>query len=146
MVTTEQIKHIHTLLSDRVKADKELKQQLICQFTGDENKASTKDLTFIQANELIYLLSTGKMPTFEAYATFDKNNKSHMYMLSLCRQINWTCYSNKLHRVVVDLNQLGEWMKEKSFLHKPLMAYSKTDLVKLVSQLEIVVQKELSKK
>ena len=142
-VTPEQIKMIHTLLRDEIKQDKDLKASLIVQFTEDENKTSTKDLTFVQANDLIYFLQTGKVPTNEAWATFDAKVRQHRYILSLCHQLDWVQKENPKY---VDLNHLGAWLKKYGYLHKPLKAYKYLQLPKLIRQLEYTRDAYLEKK
>lgn len=144
-INTQQIQTIHAMLPAAIKADKGLKMHLVSQFTGDPEKCSTKDLSFIQANELIYFLRTGNQPTDEAYAHFDIQNKQHRYILSLCHQMNWVCYDPKLRKTVADLKQLGGWLKKYGFRHMPLQAYTNQELPKLISQLEQVVQDHLRK-
>lgn len=56
-ITTKQIRQIHTLLPAHIKGNPEAKEDLIYQFTQDENKLSTKDLTYQQANDLIISLN-----------------------------------------------------------------------------------------
>ena len=138
MITTKQIKIIHTILPVEIKDDTEAKAQLISQFTGSEQKRSTKDLTSIQATELIQFLSTHNMPCMARYAYFDKTNKQHRYLLSMSIQLGWS----KLHRgkVIADLERLGSWIYKVGYLHIPLLEYKPEDLSRLVYQFEQVLQ------
>lgn len=135
-VTAEQIKHIHAILPERYKKDKELKQSLVYQFTEDPEKISTKDLNYYQAEELIYFLKTGKVKDQSYYANFNVKNKQHMYILSLCHQIGWEVYSDVYRKLVVDLSALGGWLYKYGYLHKALMEYTESELPKLVTQFE----------
>lgn len=140
MIGKKQIQTIHTLLPAVYKQDKELKANLIYQFTEDNTKTSTKDLTEQQADELIWFLKTGKRMDMSSYALFDNNNQQHLYMLSLCHQIGWVDFNDKLNRMVADLNTLGTWLQKYGYLHKALKQYTNKELPKLVSQFENFVK------
>lgn len=139
-ITNSQIIRIHTLLPDDIKEDKDAKADLIFQYTQDAEKTSTKDLTYEQAVHLIEFLQNGdQYVPFSYYAQFDNANKQHKYILSLCHQIGWTIYHQKLRKHVADLQKLGAWMKAHGLLHKPLKTYTSDELPKLVAQFEKMV-------
>lgn len=140
-ITKHQIKYIHQILPDHIKADKEEKAAFIAQFTGSVEKASTKDLSYYQANDLISALK-GEKVIYNRYAFFDKKNKQHLYILSLCQQIGWVLYSEKQKRPIADLNKLGKWLADRGYLHKPLKEYNAKELPKLVYQLEQILAKK----
>lgn len=134
-VSSLQIKTIHTLLPPHLK-DKELKAEFIASFTEDANRSSTRDLTFYEAEELIYFLRTGKNQTFAAFATFDHTNRQHRYILSIAHQLGWVVYHNGLKKMVPDLERLGAWLRKYGYLHQPLKAYTAEQLPKLITQFE----------
>ena len=132
-IQPNQIKHIHTILPQMYKQDRELKQLLVVQFTEDDSKTSTKDLTSLQADELIYFLKTGNAITYTKYAFFDKDSQQHNYILSLCHQLGWVQKDNPARAC---LETLGKWIKHYGYMHKPLKEYTAKELPKLVTQLE----------
>ena len=144
MISLNQIKQIHTLLPLQVKNDPELKGDTVEQFTMDPDRRSVATMTHGEANELIVQLGgkpeESKEVDWASYAKFDKDNKQHMYMLSLCYNIGWVRFDDKLQRNVADLSQLGAWLFKYGYLNKPLLQYSKTELPKLVTQLQNVLK------
>lgn len=136
MITTEQIRHIHTILPAQIKGDPEAKADLISQFTGQADKTSTRDLSATQAEELIYFLKTGKRPSRAHYAAFDASNKQHMYILSICHQLGWVSYNAAQGRMLPDLEALGSWLHKYGYLHKTLKEYTTAELPALITQVE----------
>jgi len=137
MINAIQIKKIHASLPAAIKNDKELKEDLICQFTGDYNKCSTKDLTQEQANALIkFLAKDSGAAVVDDWAKFDYKNKKHKYILSLCHQIGWVVYNSNLQKNTADLATFGNWLRKYGYKHKPLMQYNEVELSILVSQIE----------
>lgn len=136
-ISPAQIRTIHTLLPAHLK-DPELKAELVASFTEDPARHSTKDLNFHEAEDLIYFLKTGKNATYAHWATFDKANKQHRYILSLCHQIGWVRPATG--RMVADLESLGRWLRKYGYLHKSLQEYNSRELPKLVTQLEHVAK------
>lgn len=145
-ITLQQIKTIHTILPYSVKNNPEAKADLVSQFTEDESKTSTKDLSKHQAEELIYFLKTGKARDWGYYAVFDVKNQQHKYLLSLCHQLGWVVYSEHYQRLVVDLKRLGSWLQKYGYLHKPLKEYNCHQLPKLITQFGNMVQSHTTKK
>lgn len=146
-VTTAQIKKIHAILPMEIKRDREMKKSLIIQFTGDQDKTSTKDLTKSQAKLLIEKLNGNPSPApkRKSWSSFDKNNQQHKYILSLCHQIGWVKYHHQQKRMVADLDQLSGWLKKYGYLKKPLMDYNNQELPTLINQLEKVLTTEYKK-
>lgn len=145
-ITAQQIRTIHAVLPTIYRQDKELKQNLIAQFTEDDNKTSTKDLSQQQAEELIYFLKTGKAKTYDYYASFDFSNRQHRYLLSLCHQIGWEVFSERAGKLVVDTEALGRWLHKYGYLHKTLKEYSENQLPKLITQFENMVKSVIKKR
>lgn len=139
-ITKQQIASIHALLPNKIKNNKIFKAEVISQFTQDETKTSTKDLSFDQANQLI--LKLGGSPhkkTKNKYGYFDKTNAQHKYLLSLCMQIGWTDFKPGIG-TIADTDQFGHWMQKSGYLHKPLKDYTAAELPKLVAQFQEVVK------
>lgn len=125
-----------------VKGDKELKKALVQQITNDESKISTNDLTHAEANEIIYHLG-GKPLTYEQWALFDKNNKQHKTVLSLCMQYGWSLTPTTGKSIeIADLFKLSEWLKtgEKCPVNKPLKKMNAKELSKIILALEAMVK------
>lgn len=105
---------------------------------------STKDLTLVQLDGLIAwlnsLLKWSKLKDYQ-FATFERNNKSHMYLLSLCQEYGWAVFNQKLNREVADLNKLGAWIRKCSAAKKPLLQQDTRELQKTVYQFEQMVKK-----
>jgi len=145
-VTKEQIIHIHVLLPDAIKNDKDQKQFIITQFTGDLKKKSTKDLSFDQANALIERFG-GKALHYDNWAFFDIKNSQHKYIYSLLMQHGWTIYSHKYKRNIADLQRLSEFLKShRSPVQKKLKDMTKKECSKLITALENIILKNLSSK
>ena len=138
-ITAQQSRTIHTLLPAHLK-EPEAKAELIASFTADPTRSSTKDLTTLEADDLIYFLRHGVNARYASYATFDSSNRQHRYILSLAHQLGWVVYSNAQRRMVPDLEQLGGWIRKYGHRHQPLKQYTGVDLTKLVTQLEKVVK------
>ncbi|MDK7675080.1 hypothetical protein [Weeksella virosa] len=98
---------------------------------------STKDLTEDEANGLLYLLGRANKSIHTYHAHFDYSNGQHRYVLSLCYQLNWTVWSEKAKKMVVDQERLGKFiMSNKSPVRKPLSNMTKQELSKLIYVLE----------
>ena len=74
------------------------------------------------------------------WASFDKNNRAHLNILSLCRQAQWT-KPHERYGEVADLNRLQAFLKsDKSPVKKPLMEMSKQEVSKIIIALEGIVK------
>ena len=130
------------------KGDKDLKRSLVQNVTNDESKISTNDLTHTEANEIIYHLG-GKPLVYDQWALFDKHNKQHRTILSLCMQYGWSKPStNGKSSEVADLYQLSEWLKygDKCPVHKPLKKMDTKELSKVILALEAMVKWKYNKR
>lgn len=128
--------------------NKDIKEEWVQWATGDNTKTSTNDLSFDQANAIIkqaggtQVTQIGKT---DNWAFFNKNNGKHLYILSLCRQLNWQTPDEKYGKVV-DLNRLSEWLKsDKSPAKKPLQKMKSAELSKVITALENIIKWEYSK-
>ncbi|KAB8151773.1 hypothetical protein EZY14_016395 [Kordia sp. TARA_039_SRF] len=138
--TKQQKQQIHIL----TKNDKSLKEDLVQFATGDRNKTSTNDLNFDQANQVIEKLG-GSAHEYENWAKFDRNKKSHMQILSICRTLRWT-KTHPIYGTVVDLQVLSEFIKgKKSPVKKPLLKMDKNEVSKIIVALEGIVETEFKK-
>jgi hypothetical protein len=149
-IETLQIKAIHALLPAAIKSDPEAKAELIAQFTGNQAKVSTKDLSFHQANELIKSLK-GK-PVFigtaikgngTSFFHFDFGNKQHRTILSLAHQYGWEKTGEFKH--MIDMTRLGEWLMTKAPVKKALGKQTPMELSKTITALENMVAWKLKK-
>ena len=123
--------------------DVSIKEEFVQWATGDNNKTSLDDLSFEQAEQILRR-QTGQddvaVPS-ENWAWFDKNNKRHLFILSLCRQAQWTTTHPTTHKEVVDLDRLSNWLKsEKSPVRKKLSLMQPDELKKIVQALRGIVK------
>lgn len=122
-----------------LRYDEEAKATVVVQLTGNCERSSLSDLTFAQANKLIELLG-GKPANDYGWAYFDKFNKQHMYIVSLCMQTGWT----KLHPRyghVADLERLSNFLKSnRSPAQKPLSSMTREELSKTITAIEGVAK------
>jgi len=118
---------------------RDIKEEFVQWATDDNNKISTNDLTFDQANRILEKL--GKEPHRLAFrATFDKTNPRHLYILSLCIQYGW-CVIKK-GRKVADVDKLNEWMYSKLCpIQKTLKNMDDKELNKFIGALESMTKK-----
>lgn len=107
--------------------------------TVTQNKFETaKGLSIHQADVLLKKLATN-------WASFDKDNKQHMYVLSLLQQLGWS----KTHvrfGTIADLPRLSNFLKsKKSPVPKPLQEMEPDEVSKLISCLDSMLMKSVSK-
>lgn len=122
------------------RGDRDLKKEMVQAITGG-SKASTNDLSFEQANDLIKQLGAVPMAE-ENWAFFDKNSASHKYILSLCIQYGWSNPHPSQGRVA-NLQKLSQWLKsEKSPVRKKLMDMTAPELSRIITALENMVYKK----
>lgn len=122
--TQQQIKLIHTLLPDIYRQDRELKQELVSQFS-EQGRVSTKELSTKEATALIAFLRT-KQPA----------HRMRRKILSICYELGWVDQEGNL-----------EWQRIQSFnlkyghAHKPrLNDYTEEELRLLVTQYERLLE------
>lgn len=150
MATKDQIKIIHTLLPDEARHDRDLKQELVRQFTEDDSRTSTTQLTQKEADNLIHFLTTGESVNNASFGLFDRNNKQHRYILSLCQMMpmaierGWAVPHAK-YRMVANTTKLGEWLSSpKSPVRKPLKQMNSNELHKVIYALERMLAKGIA--
>lgn len=145
LATKEQIRQIHAAMPADIRSDADAKANLIVQFTEDNDKPSTKDLAYHQAEELIYFLNKGERKPYAHYAAFQVTNKQHMRILSQARQLGWEVYNEKYGRNVADLERLGRWIATKTSYKTPMKRLTSKQLSKVIAQLEKIVKYEYAK-
>lgn len=80
------------------------------------------------------------------WARFRKDNKQHMYVLSLMRQMGWTERSLR-YGEIADMHRLSAFLKsKKSPVNKPLQRMDSTDLQKLINCFESMLGKKMGAK
>lgn len=135
----KQIIHLETPTRD-------IKEEWVQWATNDNDKISTNDLTFEQANLILEQLGKAKhsknnKDSPEYWAYFDKDNHSHKYILSLMYQLDWTIKKNG--KVVPDMKRLGEWLQSNKCPRSlPLKKQSGCDLRTNIYALEQMLPKK----
>jgi hypothetical protein len=136
-VEAAQIRQIQTILSKRKLDRTERLDFLASEF--NRVFSSTKELSFIEADELIYFLRTGKkQPANWAY--FDNGNPQHRKLLSQLRTAQWVV-ENEKYGFVADLERLSNFLKSpKSPVNKPLKAMSPKEVSKIVFVFDQIIK------
>ncbi len=80
------------------------------------------------------------------WSYFDKSNKKHKYILSLCIQYGWSKPHHITGHEVADLGALDSWLRGKSTIgqspvKKPLQEMETPELSKVIVALEAMVTK-----
>lgn len=136
-IAPTQLRQLQTILSKR-KLDRAERLDFLA---SEFNRAfsSTKELSFIEADELIYFLRTGKkQPANWAY--FDNGNPQHRKLLSQLRTAQWVVEKEK-YGFVADLERLSNFLKSpKSPVNKPLKVMSKTEVSKIVFVFDQIIK------
>lgn len=129
-----QRKYIHQLCN----YDSELKQELVHQFSKGRTTTST-ELTQTEAQALIDSLQVH-------WARFRKNNRQHMYIVSLLRQMGWTQTSDR-YGIIADMDRLSDFLKSKrSPIRKPLQQMTTEETTTLINCLESMLGKKFQGK
>lgn len=77
----------------------------VCSSIADRHITSVSQLSESEIAIVIKDLSTD-----EAFGRVDFTNTRHRYILSLCYQLRWTRFNDKLSRTVADNERLGRWI------------------------------------
>ncbi|MBS9774998.1 MAG: hypothetical protein KGV59_07595 [Tenacibaculum sp.] len=137
LIEKPQIKRIQTAMSKRFTSRDE-RLDFISDFLQREVN-STKELSKVEADELLYFLNKGKTKNYE-WGHFDAQNSQHRTILSLCRQAQWVVSHDK-YGEVADLDRLSNFLKSpKCPVNKPLMKMTKQELSKVIVALEGIVE------
>lgn len=124
---------------------KDEKENIVFNFTSGR----TTHLSEMEPEELVALLDKLSGNTnntnYLRYGKFDKDNKQHCYLLSLCMQLGWSIHNKNVQRNVADIVRLGRFIMHFGAIKKPLMEQSKQELQKTVYQFEQMVSKHFNK-
>lgn len=135
-ITKQQISQLQTVCSGKFR-DREERLEAISEMVGTPIEY-VKDLSSLQASELIYFFNTGKPMDHSPWAFFDKRNSQHKTVLSLCHSLGWVQEENPQF---VDLHKLGGFLKSNRCPVKmPLKEMSKDQCSKLIYALQNIVQ------
>jgi hypothetical protein len=123
----------------------DIKSEWVQWATEDNSKVHLRDLNQEQAKRIIMAQEGGNVVTDENWALFDQKNRQHVYILSLCRQLNWT-KTNEKWGEVADLDRLSNWLKSgRSPVIKPLRKMTAAELSKIIKALESMTIKNYTK-
>lgn len=140
-IQAKQIQQLQTICSKRFQSRQE-RLDFLSDFTGTTLE-SAKDLSRIQADDVIYFLNTGKEPNNQAWGRFNHENRQHKTILSLCHQLGWVQEDSPQY---VDLSRLGGWLKSKrSPVQKPLLDLTAKETSKIIFALENMLKKQYKK-
>lgn len=125
--------------------NRDIKEEFVQWATNDNEKISTNDLSFEQAN--LILSKIGIRPLRPAkedsplyWAFFDKANKQHMQILSLLNQLHWTVPHQKYGQVA-DLEHFGQWLQSnRSPVKKPLKKMTAAECSKIITALNGIIK------
>ncbi|WP_373942630.1 hypothetical protein OEG92_05370 [Polaribacter sejongensis] len=139
VIEKKQIQQIQTIMHKRF-ADRDERLDFISAEVARPIK-STKDLSAVEADELIYYLNTGKKQPAN-WAFFDKSKfiKQRKYLLSLLHQAQWVT-DNESHGNVPDLVRLSSFIKSpKSPVQKPLKQWDTNEWQTMIFVFEQIVK------
>lgn len=135
-IDKQQIIRVQSAMSSRC-ASREERLDFIGNFVGHEIE-STKDLSSIEAEELLYFLNVGKVKK-ENWGAFDLQNVKHKVILSLLYTADWV-KEHPRHGEVPDTDRLSDFLKSsKSPVQKPLKKMNKKELEKIIQALNGIV-------
>lgn len=118
------------------------RHEIILDFTAGRTNNSS-ELSQEEIEQLIYDLETHQRRMGIPLTDFQKGETMRRRVLAMFHQYGFTKYSTLYRKMVVDFERLDAWMIRYSYLHKKLNEYSYSELVKLVSQVEILLKKYL---
>jgi hypothetical protein len=139
VISSKQIQQVQTILSKQELDRDERLQFLSTHFKREIT--TTKDLTSIEADDLIYFLNTGKKTTSN-WAFFDKAKFSSERKLlwSYLYQAQWVV-KNEKYNEVPDLERLSNFLKSpKSPVNKPLKKWNKAEWSKILHAFRNIVK------
>jgi hypothetical protein len=141
-IEKKQIQQIQCSFANH-KVDRDERLQFMSDFFNREIE-STKELTFIEADELIYFQRTGEK-TKANWGFFDKNNKQHIKLLSQLRTAQWTVDNGKYGHVA-DLERLSDFLKSaKSPVNKPLKKMNAAEVSKVIFAFDGIIKSTFNK-
>jgi hypothetical protein len=134
---------LHQLLERCGLSD--MKAELVLAYTSGRSQHSS-EMSWEECQQLIDSLQQNE-------------NKMRRKVLSICHQLGWYCYKKPyaeapVHewqlqlsngRPILDMKRINDWCIKYSHVHKSLNEHSEKDLVKLVSQFQLVLKHHLNK-
>lgn len=96
---------------------------------------SCADLSFVEARELCKMLNIAA------------TNKQDRERMDIMRKKIISCFHQMNYRLPggkIDMERVEEWILKYGYLHKPLNRYTYAELPKLVSQVQIMLDKHLN--
>jgi hypothetical protein len=138
-ITKKQIQQIQTIMSSRF-SDRDERLDFVTAQTGREI-TSTKLLTFIEAEDLIYFLNTGKTNKSNwGFFDDDKFVSERKLLFSYMYQAQWTV-PHETRTEVPDLERLSNFLKSpKNPTKKPLKKFDKKDWSKILQVFNNIVK------
>lgn len=129
-ITAAQNRRLHQLLNETGLIED--KKDLVRSFTNGRAESS-KELSVKEANRLILHLEG-------FHQTHDPADRMRKKIFAICHHLQWIYGSSEVDK---KLNQvkIDAFIKRYGYLKKPLNAYTRLELPKLVSQLEIIEKK-----
>lgn len=119
---------------------RDIKEEFVQWATNSDEKISTNDLSFDQANKILEKLGIKPFKNSESWSKFDKSNPKHKLILSLMRQANWTKPHPK-YGEVADLDRLELFLKsDKSPVKMPLKKMTQIEVEKVIQALKGIVK------
>ena len=138
-ITSNQIQVIQIKMKDQFSSREE-RLHFVSTFLN-RKVATTKDLTSIEAIELIHYLDTGDYKKSNwGYFDKDKFPSERKLLWSYLHQCDWTV-ENTTHGNVPDTERLSDFLKSnKSPVNKPLKSFDKNDWEKVLLVFEMIVK------
>ena len=140
-ITQKQISQLQTICSGKFR-DREERLEALSEMVG-YHLESAKDLSELQAQELIYFFNTGRPLDHSVWGYFDKKNAQHRTVLAICHTLGWVQEENP-H--LVDLHRLGGFLKSnRSPVKAPLKEMTAAQCSKLIFALQKIVESKYNK-
>lgn len=140
-INSAQVRQIQTILSKR-ELDRDERLEFLSAHFKREIK-TTKDLSFIEAEDIIWFLNTGEKSKAN-WAFFHKNKfvSERKLLFSYLYQAQWTAKNETSKYVEVpDLERLSNFLKSpKSPVNKPLKQFDKKDWSKILQAFRNIVK------
>jgi len=148
MITTNQIRRIYGILGRL--GIRNMKEQMVME-ASQGRTASIKELSHLEAVELIRHLSNLEAEQNQAEGNADKANKQRRRILSICYQMppekGFVKYDASAGKHTVDLERLDKFLcSPRSIYKKPLQKHSTKELSRVIVQMEGMLKGYLNSK
>lgn len=100
-----------------------------------KRKVGTAELNSAEIRKI-----TNDLNSDEQWGWADFSNPMHRQIMSFCHQMQKEKMSDKLHRMVVDTEWLGRWLKHYSGPKKPLKKCNTEELGKIIKAMDDMVK------